>query len=138
MPSDELHAWEPHPEYENTEIRRDGSEQIVLSLQPEGIAPSQCWAWTVHTASNLPWRHGVNMGSDLDRDVARAQADAAAVSYGYRIIAPDTWAETARRDAPSVARHIRNLSVTDAAPHRPGGRDHLPHRTRERSPPHHP
>jgi hypothetical protein len=110
-----LHAWEPDPDYPDREVRRDANERIVLSLGPEGREGSQCWAWLVHPASRLPYKYGVNIGSDLDRDTARRQADAAVVAYGYTLANPASWSASARRDAPAVALRIVNLPITEAA-----------------------
>lgn len=61
-------------------------EDIVLSLYPEPIrdrSGNMAWVWRVHTARLLPQRHGVTYGGDVDKEVARAQAEAAARHYGY-------------------------------------------------------
>jgi hypothetical protein len=110
-----LHAWEPHPDYPETEVRRDNGERIILSLAPEGEDEDMCWAWTVHPAQDLPLRHGVNLGSDLNKEVARRQAEAAALRYGYTFEDPRSDNEVARQEAPSIALTIVGLRVDDAA-----------------------
>lgn len=111
----ELHGWEPHPDYPESEVRMDDGERIVLSLGAEGCDGSQCWAWMVHPAQKLPSKHGVNYGSDLDKEIARRQADIAALAYGYTLANPLSWAATARREAPILARRVLNLPVGEAA-----------------------
>lgn len=110
----ELHEWEQHPEYPSTEVRLDSSECTVLSLSPEGCDESMCWVWTVEPASRLPYKSGVTAGSDLDKEIARRQADIAALAYGYTLADPNSWAATARREAPVIARAIVNLPVGEA------------------------
>lgn len=103
-----LGPWEPDAEHPGTEVRRTRVGTRVLSLGPEGMPDSQCWAWMVLPAMRLPLRQGVNLGSDLDKEVARAAADAAAFAYGYDpkgIIS----------EAPTIASKIVNLPLADAA-----------------------
>ena len=79
-----LRAWQPDPEHPSTEIRCTSFGLTVLTLFPEGRAPSTCWAWIVNTAAMLPLT-SKTMGSDLNKDVARQQAEAAAVAFGYQL-----------------------------------------------------
>lgn len=61
-------------------------ENVVLTLYPEYIRDGSgrmAWAWAVHTACHLPQRYGITFGGNLDKEVARAQAEAAARNYGY-------------------------------------------------------
>lgn len=108
MPLDTLLPWQQSTEWPETEVRLDDAGMTVLSLSPEGCEGSQCWAWDVRTARNLPHKYGVNVGSDLDKETARRQADAAAVAYGYHL---DNRIST----APEIARRIVNMSVGAAA-----------------------
>lgn len=104
----ELNPWEQHPDHPTTEVRCDDSGEAVLSLWPEGMTGSQCWAWQVETASRLPHKYGVNLGSDLDKETARRQSETAAEAYGYSL-------NNRVSDAPAIARRILNLPISEAA-----------------------
>jgi hypothetical protein len=109
MPLYTLSPWQPgEGDFAAAEVRITDNGTVVLSLAAEGVAPSQCWAWLVHPASRLPYRQGVNLGSDLDKEMARRQADAAAEAYGYHL-------DNRISGAPAVARRIVNMSVGAAA-----------------------
>ncbi len=109
-----LHCWESHPEFPEAEVRLDSRNEVVLSLSPEGCEGSQCWAWDVRPARRLPLKHGVNIGSDTDKETARKQADLAAVTYGYTLEQATSWAATARRDAPAVALRVVGMPLSQA------------------------
>ena len=55
----------------------------MLRLFPEGLGESQCWAWVVEPASRLPTKYGMTCGSDKNKEIARRQAEMAAMAYGY-------------------------------------------------------
>ena len=111
LDSDTLTIWEVHPEYPSTEIRKNRSGNVVLSLFPEGIIPSQCWCWVVEPAKKLPNKRGVNQGSDLNKEVARRQAEMAAIAYGYEFEVVDSNAPNPAH----VSLLIRGRSLADAA-----------------------
>lgn len=50
----ELHAWEEHPEYPSTEIRRDDNEREIVDLCPEGCDKSQCWSSPPRFRKSVP------------------------------------------------------------------------------------
>jgi hypothetical protein len=65
------------------------SHDAVLCLYSEEIRDGsghRAWAWTVFTARMLPPRYGVTYGGNVDKEVARAQADAAARAFGYELM----------------------------------------------------
>ena len=113
MPLDKdiLRPWELHPEYPPPEGRKNKNDTQVLSLSPEGCDESQCWCWEVTTARNLPHKHGVNVGSDLNKEIARRQAETAAIAYGYELEVTDPNAVNPAH----VSLLIRGRSLADAA-----------------------
>ncbi len=80
-----LGLWVPHPDdaFVGVECRCDrwGDPMVVL-YQKGGVTTD--WAWEVDKYPLDPSNDVCEYGFDLDKETARAQAEAIAVRLGYR------------------------------------------------------
>ncbi len=85
-----LRPWEVDPEYARHFCRRDEEGQIVVSLSPEGLDESMCWAWMLpqeiaKRPPGTPLRYHGSTGADRDFETAKKQGDEAARALGYEV-----------------------------------------------------
>ncbi len=83
-----LGLWMPHPEggeFMLCEARCDEAGHPIMLLYEEGLGDT-CWAWEVDEYPFDAPGSFYQVGSDLDKETARRQADAVAVREGYTFL----------------------------------------------------